>query len=47
MSNLTVKHMTTLIASDLRAQKRNNSLCPNIAGMDFWYEGESKESRRM
>lgn len=47
MANLTVKHMTNLIASDLHAQKRDNSLCPNITGMNFWYEGKIKESRRM
>ena len=47
MTNLTVKLMTSDIASDLRAQKHENSLRSNIAGMGFWYAGTSEESRRM
>lgn len=47
MANLTVKLMNTNIASDPCAQKHENSLRSNIAGVDFWYAGTSGESRLM
>lgn len=47
MANLTVKLMTANIASDPCAQKHENSLRSNIAGVDFWYAGTSGESRLM